>query len=171
MGRASRMKKERKLEKKTIRLWHYTTDQHLAKITRSGVIKPTSILIGENEKPAAWVSTNSDWERTGSKRVDLGDGQVSEPLQRDDMPKYNLTPIRIEIDASKVKAVDWKTFKRVSGIPYEAAKWLEKAGLDEGANPDEWYAVFESVTVDKWISIDLWNGVEWIPYMLGEKNG
>lgn len=169
MGRASRLKKERSAVVKQLRMWHYTTDQHLAKISETGIIKPTVILIGEKERPAAWFSTNPDWERSVTKKVILDEQTRSEPLQRDDMLQYGLTPVRIEINTSLVKVIDWKTYKRVSGITLECAKWLAKVGLEEGADPTEWYAVFDGVPATAWVSIDFWNGEEWISYPLGEQ--
>lgn len=168
MGKSSRMKKERREMAKGLDLWHYTTNAHIREIFDSGALKPTAIRIDEGERPALWLSTNSDWERTVTKRLRLSTGDATPALQRDELANAGIIPVRIKVDATSVKVLDWIKFKKVSGIRLRTAKRLETTAKENGANPSEWYATFESIPLDNWISLDFWVNGKWVSHNLEE---
>ena len=47
--------------------WHYTTGLHLPLIRESGVLRPSGVFIGPDERPVLWFSTASYWEPTAAK--------------------------------------------------------------------------------------------------------
>lgn len=168
MGKKSRGKKLRREEIKKLRLWHYTTELHFATISEEGVLKPTGILIDNGEKPALWLSSNSNWENSVTKVFPTKDDGYTKPLNRDEMVQMGVTPIRIEIDTENVKFIDWKRFKKISGISYQTALNLEDVGRENSSKPDEWYATFDLIDVSLWKSIDFWDGSKWVEYNLDD---
>lgn len=170
MGKKSRLKKELREANKGLNLWHYTTSVHIQEIFNSGALKPTAIRVDKGERPALWFSTNPDWERTVSKRlkIDGVEGGITPPLQRDELAKAGITPVRIKVDAGSVRVVDWKRFKQVSGIRIQTAQSLEESAMKEGANPSEWYATFDQVPLDKWTTLDFWIDDHWVSHNLEE---
>ncbi len=147
------------------RLWHYTATQHLAKIIESREIKVAPIGTDPKELPAVWFSSNSDFEQSARKVVrDKDSGAVRLEATRDEMFKAGFPPVRIEINPSKVRAYDWETYKKISGLPDEAALRLERAGIEKGADPSEWYGSFQPVPLAGGclFPIEIWNGRQWI---------
>jgi hypothetical protein len=47
--------------------WHYTTGLHLPLIRESGVLRPSGVFIGPDERPVLWFSTAPYWEPTAAK--------------------------------------------------------------------------------------------------------
>lgn len=147
------------------RLWHYTAPQHLAKIIESREIKVAPIGTDPKELAAVWFSSNSDFEQTARKAIrDKESGAVQLEATRDEMFKAGFPPVRIEINSSKVRAYDWETYKKISGLSEEAALRLEQAGMEKGADPSEWYASFQPVALAGGclFPIEIWNGRQWI---------
>lgn len=168
MGKSSRMKKERREMTKGLDLWHYTTTAHIKEIFDSGALKPTAIRIDEGERPALWLSTNSDWERTVTKRLRLPTGDATPALQRDELAKAGVTPVRIKVNSKSIKVHSWVQFKKISGIRLRTVKRLETTAKENGANPVEWYATFDSIPLEKWVSLDFWIDGNWVSHNLEE---
>lgn len=166
MGFKSKRKKERLELMRNIRLWHYTTDLHFKKISEAGVIGLTNIGIEENEKPAVWFSKDPNWENTVMKKLKVGE-EETDPLFRDGLFQYGVIPIRIEIDCYKVDLVDWRTYKKISGISLEHANKLEYVARGVNASPSDWYASFHSIPAYMWKSVGFWNGTIWTDHDLG----
>ncbi len=168
MSNKFKLKKDRQFLPKpplvTKRLWHYTAYQHLQKIIASGKIRVSSIRIDKRERPAAWFSSNPDFEQTAKKGVENSEtGIVRHALGRDELLKAGFPPVRIEIDPSRVQVYDWEQYKKVSGISKKAAVDLEEAGINMGAAPSEWYASFQSVPLESCLlPIEIWNGQQWV---------
>ena len=100
-----RAKQKRKENLRGLRLWHYTTDHHFGKISATGAIIPTEVNIEKNEKPAVWLSSNSDWEKTVTKVLSYNDGTTTDSLDRDGLFKFGIIPMRIEVDVFKIKSI------------------------------------------------------------------
>ena len=147
------------------RLWYYTATRDLAKIIETGKIKVASMGMDPKEPPAVWFSSNSDFEQTAKREIrDKNSGAVQHRATRDEMFKAGFPPVRIEINTTKVRACDWETYKKISGISEEAALRLEEAGIEEGSSPSEWYASFQPVPLVGGcrFPIEIWNGRQWI---------
>ena len=147
------------------RLWHYTAPKHLGKIIESGSIKVASLGSDPKELPVVWFSSNSDFEQTARMLVkDRETGAVRLDATRDEMFKAGYPPVRIEINLSEVRAYDWETYKKISGISGETAADVEKSAIGKGADPSEWYASFQPIRLvgDCKFPIEIWNGGRWI---------
>jgi len=144
-----------------MRLWHYTTSAALRGIFNDGEIKCDRILI-KGEIPCVCLSTNPNWEETVRKvHENKKTGVKSEPLSRDGILKSGFSPIRIEIDPSKVNIIDWKT--HCKKIPQNIAQGLEDTAKEWGADPKEWWFSYKPISIDCFISpIESWNGKKWV---------
>ena len=147
------------------RLWHYTVTRRLAKIIETGKITVASPGIDPKELPGVWFSSNPDFEQTAKKEIrDKSSGAVQHKATREEMFRAGFPPVRIEIITDKVRAYDWQTYKKISGISEEAATRWEEAGIKEGADPSEWYVSLQPVALVGGcrFPIEIWNGQQWI---------
>jgi hypothetical protein len=140
-------------------LWHYTVGGHLVDIIRDGLIKPTSVMIDAKERAAVWFSSNSAWERTAGKSLLLGNGKIRMIDTIDELHKYAKV-VRIAVERTSAP-VNWYRFKRESRISPKSAARLEKAGIDAGADPSEWFCSFQAVPSVEWRAVDEWDGSKW----------
>lgn len=146
------------------RLWHYTTTKRLAKIIENRKIKGTSIGVDEKELPAVWLSSNPDFEqaaRNETRDRDSDPGRIG--ATREELFQAGYPPVRIEINRARVRAHDWESYKKLSGISEETAAALEQTGTEKGADPSEWYASFQPVPLAGGclFPIEIWNGRQW----------
>jgi len=140
------------------KLWHYTAAKRLKEIVESREIRLTDKLIAKSEKPAVWVSSNPIWEFTATKMAKNNSGLIKQ-LTKEEM--YKLFGLgRIEIVPNE-KYISWAKFKHKSRIPADYFFELERAGIDKGANPKDWFARFTSIPIEEWIAIETWNGTAW----------
>lgn len=140
--------------------WHYTTyKHHLPKILAAGYIDTTRVGIDEGELAAAWFSTDPYFEPTARKMYSVP-GQPPRELTMDEMHQY-AGLVRIGV-ADETAPVSWAGFRVHSGATKKTIKRLTIAGRKHGANPDNWFASFEPVPRDTWLSIQKWNGTGWV---------
>ncbi len=147
------------------RLWHYTTTKRLANIIETRKIKGTSIGTDEKELPAVWLSSNPDFEQAARNEIRDRDSVPAVPeATREELFKAGHPPVRIEINRTRVRACDWESYKKTSGISEETAAGLEQAGIETGAAPSEWYASFQPIPLAGGclFPIEIWNGRQWV---------
>ena len=149
------------------RLWHYTETRELAKIIESGAITVTPMGGNPDRKefPAVWLSANADFEQAARKPIrDRETGAVCLYATREQMFQAGFPPVRIEIITAEVRAYDWNTYKKISGMSEDAAAGLEKAGIEKGADPLEWYASMQPIPLIGGCKfpIEIWNGRQWV---------
>jgi hypothetical protein len=154
------------------RYFHYTTKSAISQIVHSGEIKLATAYLITGERPAVWLSTNEEFEMIAQKPElkpahQLVTGEIS--LQ-EYVNNYQLAPIdeymekhaaRIEVNPKKLKIVNWKRFKKLSYIHPLIYKNLHQDGLNKGANPDEWFAVFNPIYINDWLSVEVYENGEW----------
>jgi hypothetical protein len=146
------------------RLWHYTAIHYLPKIIENREIK-VEPLGGDRKLSAVWLSSNPDFEQTARKEIrDKSSGAVRLNATRDEMFKAGFPPVRIEINPSGVRVYDWKTCRKISGISEETAIALEQSGVENGADPSEWYVSLQPIPLAGGFRfpIEIWNGRQWI---------
>ena len=163
MGKKSKAKKNRRPETREAdgpkKFYHYTVLQTFEKIIHSGEIQPTSVKVNDNERPAAWFSTNPIWEETVRKRVARSEDEPGPLLSRDGLSKAGFPPVRIEANPNRVHLIPWEELKRISGITRNEARRLERVAREWGANPHEWYATFNAVPLTSCLTpIEIWDG-------------
>ena len=136
-------------------LFHYTSEVRLSQILKSGHIKLATACIPKNEKPAAWLSTNPNWEPTATKPS----SHSEKPNKKKNERTIGLA--RIKVDWTK-DIISYQEFKNTSGVIEAEYHALAKVGRDQGANPDEWYACYRPIENDEWRSVEVWREGRWI---------
>jgi hypothetical protein len=147
-----------------MRFWHYTSAFRLPQILACGKIKLDEQARAFGERPAAWISTNPEWEYTVMKTGP--DGSI---MSKDELD-HTLGLARIEIKPSR-DFISWYKFRTTSGVNKKL--WIEMTNLgrEKGANPEEWYASYipiisryflsvEMKIQGKWIKCNNWDKIE-----------
>lgn len=146
------------------RVFHYTAAVHVQSILRDGFIKLATELVPVGERPAAWLSTNPCWEGTATENVLLPSGQATRLTRVSEMARY-LVPARIEVDPARLSLVNWKEFKRTSGIDARAARGLERAAKETfGSDPYQYRCSYEPIPSSAFIRIEYWKDWKWYPW-------
>jgi hypothetical protein len=140
-------------------LWHYTIVERLQHILNAGEIRPP-VNLPKTEKPVVWFSANQDWEPTANKRYQSPRGQIS-LLSKDQTILLGGGLARIGV-APATAPLDWKTFKRESGISAARAKALYEEAVASGSRPALWFATFDPVPRAEWLAVETWDGQQWV---------
>jgi len=140
-------------------IYHYTSEHCLSKILEKG-----ELIVSEWEKknkvkpPALWLSLNPIWENTATKLVSEN-GTVKRLTKDEQYQMFGL--IRFVIEFKPEKLCSWGKYKYKSNTPQQVYEAMEKSGIEQGANPKEWFACFKNIPLTDCISIQKWNGNEW----------
>jgi hypothetical protein len=140
--------------------WHYTTNNHMAGILADGAIRTTAIGLLSRERPIAWFSADSQWERTAWKGLQAPDGSVIDLHCLEDFRTHNIRVFRIGVfeDAAPHS---WSAIRRMSGIPPRVAKGLVQVAHNVGASEWDWRGSFEPVTEDQWQVVEEYTNGKW----------
>ena len=161
-------------------VWHYTVKSKLDDIQKDRVIKPASVGWTEGERLAVWFSANPLWENTVSKMYKTDgtgctiqehwelsqgkqalvrdEGTGSETMEYVAAPEFQPARIGVAITTAPYR---WDDFRRMSGVSAKVVKMLYQRALAVGARPGEWYVSFEPVQQEKWLSVQLYDVMEW----------
>ncbi len=136
------------------KIYHYTVAGLLPSIREDKEIKCATANIYKRGKPAAWFSTNPNWEESANKMYMLN-GKVHIG-NKETTALYGKGLARIEVmeDAAPYTCED---FKLMSGIPQYLIPTLEKGFKNIKGDPNEWRCSFEPVPVSKWLSIEIFD--------------
>jgi hypothetical protein len=138
--------------------YHYTTIENLQKILASGEISLATAGVEKNEKPAAWVSSNSQWENTVNKFRIIANGTIS-ILSFEEMIKYGIARIQIAEDKN---LVHFGKFFFQSNMKKSTFNALIKSGKERGANPKEWFASFQPISQNQWKKVEIYKDDKWL---------
>jgi hypothetical protein len=145
-----------------MKLWHYTTKESLDRILDSEVIKLALRSVNKNEKAAAWLSSNPLWENTATKFKSSFFGGAPIRLTKEQQYKeFGLGRIEIEVPPN---TYTWKNYKKISGIDSNLARGFELSGKEQNANPQEWYACLNEISINYWVKAEIWDGKQWQLY-------
>ena len=163
--------------------WHYTVFEHLQSIVSDRMINTADTWVSRKVKRVVWFSTNPCWEKTVVKIVLNNEtGMKTELRSRDELFQFGLsgfnkeispdkvnafTPVRLEADPEKVNLRSFQNYKKSSGDSKSVIKGLVQTAKKWGANPKEWYVVYEDVLLSNISLIQRWNSEEWISMMKG----
>lgn len=138
-----------------MKIWHYTTKNHIQKIISSGAIVPATANVPKWERPAVWLTSSPSWEPTATKAVRLPDG-TARKMTSDELLKYG--PCRIQV-VPGVYLHPWtaKTQKKMR----MASDWIRPLESESGSNPKDWYVSFTPIPKNKWITIEIYDGSLW----------
>lgn len=147
-----------------MKLWHYTSKDRIDTILDSEVINLATAGVPDRERPAVWLSSNPIWENTATKGV--VENGIRRSVTKDEMDSLcGLARIEVEIFSG---IINWKHFKRVSGIKNSSASALESSGLNKNANPKEWFTSFKPISIDYWIKAEILVDGKWVDYEVFE---
>ena len=149
-----------------IKLYHYTSISHLIEIFRTGKLKlsQTDKML-KVKKPGLWFTTNSEWEYSAFKR--FNDGKKEFDLNKpDEFEKYiGCARCITKLDSRFVTYAKYKYKSKAHPIVWEK---IGELGRSKGANPDEWYATFSPINIDK-LDVEVYDNGEW--YNLKKEDG
>ncbi|EKS9884142.1 hypothetical protein BTK96_001049 [Burkholderia pyrrocinia] len=134
-------------------VWHYTACEHLAKIVKSGELRPSNAGSPETA-PLLWFSTNQRWEPTARKLVAEPGVQGLRPLSFHMQAKL-FGCVRFGLSASDPQLMDWKAACTFDGTSREKRRAMELRGKRDGASPKDWFATSLQISLDK-LSCQLW---------------
>jgi len=142
-------------------LWHYTTGQKLQGILKAGEIRPSTSHLDAGERPVVWFSSRPTWEPTATKCSVPGKlGQLITAKAQDGL-------VRIAVPASAVPYT-FQYVHLVAGTTPQTCAGLILAGLEMGADPNDWWftprpfpvALFRAIELydfgpDQWRAVDI----------------
>ena len=142
-------------------LWHYTTGQKLQGILKAGEIRPSTSHLDAGEKPVVWFSSRPTWEPTATKCSVPGKlGQLITAKAQHGL-------VRIAVPTSAVPYT-FQYVHLVAGATPQTCAGLILAGLEMGADPNDWWftprpfpvALFRGIELyefgqDQWRAVDV----------------
>lgn len=150
-------------------IYHYTHLEAAQKILNDGYLKVSQWEIENNvEHPALWLSLNSHWESTATKMV-VNDKGVHHQLSFEEQ-WASIGCVRFVMPFEKMQLICWNQYKAVmQNDSHGILEAMEKVGLQCGANPSDWYASLEDISLEKVIACQIWTGLEWMDIDLYEE--
>lgn len=139
--------------------WHYTVGLHIDSIGESQVLRLADRYMLPGERPAVWFSTNPIWEPTANKRHPNG----SRSLTKEETEDLCDGLFRIGV-AIATAPHDWAEFQQLSGLKEELARGLAASAEAVGAQTQDWRVSFVPVPSSDWVSVERWDGTEWVPF-------
>jgi hypothetical protein len=131
-------------------LWHYTTRQKLAQILAAGVIQPSTARIEPHEKPIVWFSSRPTWEPTATKCPFAGKlGQLVTASVQGGL-------VRISVPPSTAPYI-FPQLPLIAGTTPATCIGLLMAGVDLGADPDQWRFTPEPVPMSLFREVELFD--------------
>ena len=144
-------------------LYHYTTGNKLAPIMASGKLQPSAAPPwSPNERPVLWFSSSAIYEFSALKAIMKPDGErvfsFSELSRVAGICRFVLHG-----GAGMLAMQRWPHVAKRAGMSYPESLRLAAAGINMGANPDDWYGTFqecplETVTFD-WLTPCGWESM------------
>lgn len=151
------------------RLYHYTVGVHLQSILDTGAILPADLYLEPNEIPAVWFSANPLMEPTARKGC--SEGGVHRTLSMEETRQRCGGLYRFQL-SPEVLTCDMTGYRDLSGITAWGFKKLVQSGRRQGANPQDWRVIFDSVGLDDIASLEQWSGSAWVLiYPQGKEEG
>lgn len=146
-------------------LWHYTTGQKFHSIWQDGLIVPATAGVPKREKPIVWFSSNQYWEQTAGKMLRMPDGTLAK-LTMDQTRQHGGGLARIGV-ALETAPRRWPALKRSSRMSPKMARALWAAGINDGADPTEWFGTFDPVPRESWLAVQVLRDGAWEPLPVG----
>ena len=140
-------------------IWHYTSGEHFKKIVQEKRLKVSESDRRMGIKPAIWFSKNEFWEPTASKSI-LKKGRIVQLSMKEQHELLGLVRIGVEFPN---ELISWAKFKYVGKINSHLHYLMELAGIQQGANPSDWYCAFRNVPSCEWVKVEKYDGNKWMP--------
>ncbi len=123
--------------------WHYTTGEKFTGILRAGYIHPATANIPEHERSVVWFSLNQHFEETARK------GKI-DPVTRE-FGRATLAEMRelcgglVRLGLPARSLLTGEALRRKARISSDMWRSLVKIGIQQGADPAEWFGIAGAV--------------------------
>jgi hypothetical protein len=150
-------------------IWHYTNGLKIDEILKSGYIDLARSGVPNNERAAAWFSTNPIWDASANR----GNLKVTKKGMKpgrntihtlDDIEETPFDPAVMERDflgrfrigvLPEAAPHGWETFKKLSGMDKDMARTFESVTmLAKYGDPKHWRASFVAVPRKFWRTVE-----------------
>ncbi len=144
-------------------VYHYTTEVCLNKIIEDGLLKVSLYEREQGDKhPSLWLSKDEVWEPTALESFEDEYGRkitITKEFQ------YELAGLgRIAIKYSP-EIHSWTTYRQESRLSSKILDALELTGIQQGAHPSNWFCSFNDIPIDRWVKVEVWDGLRWAQYL------
>lgn len=140
-------------------LYHYTNGTKLEAIKKDGFIKAVPDITKRKEKPIAWLSSNSFFEKTANKVVSIG--AESKLCNMEETAYYCNGLYRFAFKESALVGIyQWPRLSIEARIPDGIKKRLIKRAKKAGVLPSQWYGVLGSISIED-VMLEKWGGGYW----------
>ena len=126
------------------KVFHYAPWSYLPKIVTSGALQPSNAA-ANGEKPMLWFSAHQRWEPTATKMLRLSNGAYRQMTLQEQSDRYGC--IRFGLPAADPRLLDWGRTCALAGTSRKVRRNLELAGKKRGANPQQWFATAQPVSL------------------------
>lgn len=140
-------------------LYHYTNGTKLHQIKADGFIKSVPERPKPKEKPVAWLSSNSVFEKTANKVVMIG--SQSKLCNMKETAHYCNGLYRFGFsEADLVGLFQWPRLAVAARIPESIKKRLVKRAKKASVPTAQWYGVLGDIPIHGSV-FERWNGQGW----------
>jgi hypothetical protein len=146
-------------------IYHYTTGDRFLRIIAFRAILPATAHVVPPEIPAVWLSLAPVWEPSATKGI--VENGVRRQASLAELIGLCGCLVRIEIDSARVGLLSPSGFREALRVPPEVHQRLLAAGIEMGANPEDWRAVAGPVPLTAFRRIEFTvetNPPHWIPW-------
>lgn len=145
-------------------IYHYTTANYARDIILSGYLKVSEWERRNiKERPALWLSLNNKWERTANKALLDPNTGLRRRLSFAQQSRL-VGCVRFVLPFVPENLCSWKNYGLESNTSKRMIKAMEHVGKEQGGNPNEWYASFSDISLEEVLTVEIWNGKNWIPW-------
>jgi hypothetical protein len=128
-------------------LWHYTTQHKLERILEHGAILPATAGVGADEKPVVWFSSRASWEPSATKAPAPGSlGQILTAAAEGGLVRIAVLP--------EVAPFGFAHLPLIAGTAPSTCVRLCVAGIEMGADPDDWRFTADPVPRSRWHAVE-----------------
>jgi len=151
-------------------IYHYTHLDAARLILNDGYLRISQWELDNNvEHPALWLSLHPHWESTATKMV-MNEKGVPHQLSFEEQ-WTSIGCIRFVIPFEQIQIISWNQYKAImQPDSLGLLEAMEQVGLQSGANPSDWYASLEDISLEKVIAYQIWTGLEWMDIEFNEES-
>jgi len=150
-------------------IYHYTHLDAAQQILDDRYLKVSQWEIDNNvEHPALWLSLHPHWESTATKMVVNEKGSPHQLSFEEQWTSIGC--VRFVMPFEQMQIISWDQYKVImQNDPQGLLEAMEQVGLQCGADPTNWYASLEDISLEKVIACQIWTGLEWMDIELNEE--
>lgn len=142
-------------------LYHYTNGNKITAIINSGLILSSPDKPKPREKPIAWLSSNSVWEKTANKII-LKNGE-SKLLNQQETNFYCSGLFRFAFESNDYpqELFQWPKLAVKARIPDNIKKRLVSRAKKASVKPEQWFGLLGNLDITK-SKLEAYINKEWV---------